>query len=216
LRKNIGASIKDAVGSIFKGGEITPADQQKALRELLQMSQDTPTTPLSTATRQPVQKTSSPNSTTERGMINPSAIASDIKAGARKAVDYVKKKVDFGNPEKERGMINVGAMADDLKGGATLTKKQIVERLRKTTTEATKQEMADFVDVVKSGRMKTDRNGNITFASKADEDAFDIGISLINSRPMLYDTFAMKSPGDIANLFDEALNSGNPTKVKKK
>jgi hypothetical protein len=64
-------------------------------------------------------------------MINPSAIASDIKAGARKAVDYVKKKVDFGNPDKERGMINPGAMADDMKGGKTSTK----EAIRKAKAE---------------------------------------------------------------------------------
>jgi hypothetical protein len=139
-------------------------------------------TDLSTATRQPVQKTSSPNSTTERGMINPSAIASDIKAGARKVWDAIRPG---DTPGKQGGyVIN------------PFTKKKI-----NAIDEATKRDIEDVIKYVKSD--KYDEGMQVTLDALVEKfgipvnDKIDKAKVLNYMRRLLEQTKTMERlPGD--------------------
>lgn len=90
-------------------------------------------------------------------------------------------------------------------GAQRLPRAELLKRLRTSLPNKTKDELADFVSVVKGGKVKTSKDGYLQFTSKADEQAFDAGLRLVTDKPLLRDRLSQATPGRIADLFDEVL-----------
>lgn len=89
-----------------------------------------------------------------------------------------------------------------------MSRKELVQKLRTSIDDETKQEMANFVEVVKSKQVTTSKEGALQFASKEAETAFEDGLRLLE-KPLLRDAASNNATiGEIATLFDEVLDVG--------
>lgn len=101
----------------------------------------------------------------------------------------------------EKALMGMAAMA----GAQKLPRAELLKRLRTSLPSTTKDEMAQFVATIKSGAVKTGKDGFLTFASKEDKRAFEAGLALVNDRPLLK-RFANDTLAKIAKLYDEVLD----------
>lgn len=103
--------------------------------------------------------------------------------------------------------------------GTKLTKKQLISRARDFLNDPlTKNEMRDYIDIVRLGKVKV-KGGMLQFESKEIEDKFWSGMSIVDngSDPQLFGgKFNNTTPGKIADFFEDVIDtknvSGEPAK----
>jgi hypothetical protein len=92
-------------------------------------------------------------------------------------------------------------------GIKSVSTKDLIAKLRTSIPNKTKDEMAEFIEVVKGRMVKTDKNGMLQFADQKARQAFNAGLDIVNGRPLLERKVSNSTPGAIANLFDKVLTA---------